>query len=73
MINWKLPPIEEVNMLTERLIDAWGSLLIMCANGNCTVYRGMNVNEVVGPGPRIFEAPTLLDALRLAVGSLENA
>lgn len=56
-------PIEETNMLVQRLIDAWGQIVVSCGSGKCTLW---------GIPGTIFEAPTLMDALRMAAADLEN-
>lgn len=52
-------PYEEINMLMQLLIDAWSSVTIECNGTDCRVSDPLET--------RIFKAPTLLLALRLAV------
>jgi hypothetical protein len=46
-------------MLLEQLTAAWGTVSIACADGICAVSNAA--------GEVTYEAPTLLEALRMAV------
>lgn len=48
---------DEINLLMEKLTEAWGSVAIACESGTCSLGDG-NDNT--------FTAPTLVAALRLA-------
>lgn len=48
---------DEIDMLMEILTAAWGSVSIACYDGMCAVSDG---------GQRVYTAPTLVEALRLA-------
>lgn len=49
---------DEVNLLIETLQTAWGTLLIACDGKTCVVSDGLDTYA--------YEAPTLIEALRLA-------
>lgn len=57
---------DEVNLLVEKLLAAWGRVVIECNGQLCQVSDG----EIPF---RQFEAPTLLEALRLAEQATESA
>lgn len=52
-------PADEINMLMEQLIAAWGFVAIDCDAKSCQVWRRNTGHK--------FEGSTLLEALRQAV------
>lgn len=56
---------DEVNLLMEKLTDAWGSVAVACDSNQCVVSDGSE--------DCVFAAPTLIEALRLAENSIEEA
>ena len=55
---------DEINMLLEQLTAAWGNVVIHCNGKTCTVTE-INLDRTV-------EAPTLLEALRLAAALVDE-
>jgi len=55
--------VDEIDMIMEQLIAVWGHVFIDCNGKTCTVTE-------IGRD-RVFEAPTLLEALRLAAKEID--
>lgn len=53
---------DEINFIMEKLTTAWGSVCVACDKSTCQVGDGVD---------RVFEAPTLLEALQAAEATLD--
>lgn len=57
-----ISPVEETAMITQYLLEEFGSLQIDCSDGKCRVTHNKTIVNWV--------APTLLEALRMAATAL---
>ena len=53
---------DEINMLIDKLTEVWGNVIIHCNGKDCTVSDIREIHAVT--------APTLVEALQLAVASI---